>query len=49
MNLFEEGENDENDENQSTKEMLQMLIRPITRTRTKKLQEAINGLVKEFI
>ena len=35
--------------NQSTKDLLQMPIQPITRARPKKLQEALNGLVKEFI
>ena len=45
-NLFEEGENDEN---QSTNDPFQLLIGPITRARVKKLQEAFNGLVKEFI
>ena len=33
-------------ENQSTKDLLQMPIGPITRARVKKLQEALNGLVK---
>ena len=37
------------DENQRTKDPLQMPIGPITRARVKKLQEAFNGLVKEFI
>ena len=45
-NLFEEGGNDEN---QSIKDPLQMLIRPITRARAKKLQGTFNGLVKKFI
>ena len=37
------------DENQSTKDSLQMSIGPITRARAKNLQEAFNGLVKDFI
>ena len=45
-NLFKEGGNDEN---QSTNDLLQIQIRPITRVRAKKLQEACNGLVNEFI
>ena len=36
------------DENQSTKDSLQILIGQITRTRAKKLQETLNGLVKEL-
>ena len=49
-NLFEEGGNDENvNQNQNTKDLLQMPIRPITRARAKKFQEALNELVKEFI
>ena len=34
---------------QSAEEPLQMLVVPITRTRPKKFQEALNGLTKEFI
>ena len=49
-NLFEEGRNDENvGQNQSTKDLLQIPIGSITRARAKKLQETLNGLVKEFI
>ena len=49
-NLFEEGRNDENvGQNQSTKDPLQIRIGSITRARAKKLQETLNGLVKEFI
>ena len=36
-------------ENQRKNDLLQMPIGPITRERTEKLQEAFNGLVKEFI
>ena len=35
--------------NSSAEEPLQMSIRPITRVRAKKFQEALNGLMKEFI
>ena len=38
-----------NEENQRTNNPLQMPIGPITRARAKKLQEAFNELVKEFI
>ena len=38
-----------NDENQSTKDPFQTLIGLITSVRAKKLQEASNGLVKNFI
>ena len=49
-NLFEEGENDASgDPIRRIKDPLQMPIGPITRARAKKLQDAINGLVKEFI
>ena len=49
-NISREGGNDENmGHNQSTKDPLQMPIRLIIRARPKKLQEALNGLVKEFI
>ena len=47
-NLFEEGRNDENiGQTQSVEELLQMLIRPITRARAKKFQEALNGIMKK--
>ena len=49
-NLFKEGGNDKNvGQNQSKKDPLQMPVGPITRGRSKKLQETLNGLVKEFI
>ena len=34
---------------QSTKDTFQMSIEPITRAKTKKLQDALNGLVNDFI
>ena len=34
---------------QSAEEPLQIPVGPITRTRPKKFQEALNGLMKEFI
>ena len=37
------------DENQRTNDPLQSQIGPITRARAQKLQEAFNGLMKEFI
>ena len=49
-NLFEEEGNDENiGQTQSTEEPLQRPVGPITRARAKKFQEALNGLMKEFI
>ena len=49
-NLFEKWENDENvSHNQNTKDPLQMSIRPIIRARDKKVQKALNRLVKNFI
>ena len=36
-------------QNQRTKDPLQILIGPIIRAKTKKLQEALFGFVKEFI
>ena len=47
-NLFEEGGNNENiGQIQSVEELLQILVRPITRARAKKFQEALNGLMKK--
>ena len=43
-------DSDENiDQTQSVEESLQMSVGPIIRARAKKFQEALNGLMKEFI
>ena len=46
MNLFEKGGSDEN---QITKDLLQIPNVLITTKGAKKIQEAFNGLMKEFI
>ena len=46
MNPFEERGNDENQ--QSFKDPLHVPVRPITRARSKKIKEAINGLIQDI-
>ena len=45
-NPFEEKENDENQ--QAIKDPLHVPIRPITKARSKKIKEALNGLIQEI-
>ena len=46
MNPFEERGNDENQ--QAFKDPLHVPVRPITRARSKKIKEAINGLIQDI-
>ena len=46
MNPFEERMNDENQK--ALKDPLHIPVRPITRARSKKLKEALNGLIQEI-
>ena len=46
MNPFEERGNDENQ--QAFKDPLHVLVRPITKARSKKIKEALNGLIQEI-
>ena len=43
------GDDENRGQTQSAKEPLQILIGPIMKARAKKFQEALNGLMKEFI
>ena len=45
-NYFEEGGNDENQ--QALKDPLHVLVGPITRARSKKIKEALNGLIQDI-
>ena len=46
MNPFEERGNDENQ--RAIKDPLHVLVGPITRARSKKIKEALNGLIQEI-